>query len=192
MEYDIVVIGTSLGGLRALETVLGALPADFPLPVAVVQHRQPDSEERLGELLRQRCRCPVTEVEDKEVITPGQVYLAPSDYHLLVERGHFALSTDAPVWHARPAIDALFESAAETYGTGVIGLVLTGANHDGARGVARIKRCGGFAVVENPKTAESNPMPEAAIASAQVDRILPLSEIGPFVATLCKAKAKSA
>jgi two-component system chemotaxis response regulator CheB len=127
---------------------------------------------------------PVVEPEDKEPVEHGRVYLAPAGYHLLVDGGAFALSTDEPVAYARPSIDVLFESAADVYGERVIGVVLTGSNDDGARGLARIKERGGVAVVQEPATAERPEMPEAAIAAAQPEAVLPLDEIAPFVARL--------
>ncbi len=174
-----------MGGLHAVETLLGGLPADFP-PVAIVQHREAGSDDRLSELLQGHTALPVAEVEDKEAIAPGRVYLAPADYHLLVENGHFALSTDPPVWCSRPAIDVLFESAAEARGARVIGVILSGANQDGARGLAAVKRCGGIAVVQDPATAESSAMPNAAIAVTKTDQILPLEEIAPFLVRVCE------
>jgi two-component system chemotaxis response regulator CheB len=131
----------------------------------------------------------VREVDDKEAIEPRHVYLAPPDYHLLVERGSFALSTDERVQHARPSIDVLFESAADAYGERVIGIVLTGANEDGAAGLARIADRGGLAIVQDPESAERRAMPDAAIA-AGTPTVLPLEEIGPFVAARCVAEAE--
>jgi two-component system chemotaxis response regulator CheB len=130
---------------------------------------------------------PVSEPDDKEPIARGRVYLAPRDYHLLIEGRHFALSTEAPVCYARPSIDVLFESAADAYGKDVIGVILTGKNRDGARGLAAIKKCGGLAVVEDPATAEAREMPEAALAATIVDRVLPLGGIALFLSSLCHA-----
>ena len=179
---DIVVVGTSLGGLAALEILLSGLPAEFPLPVAIVQHRGMDSDETLMLLLQVHCALPVSEPDDKDPIEPGRIYLAPPGYHLLVDRGSFALSMDAKVCYARPSIDVLFESAAEAYKERVIGVVLTGASRDGSEGLARIKGRGGLAVVQDPKGAEAPTMPEAAIAKVKVDRILPLPQIGLHLA----------
>lgn len=184
MGFELIVIGTSLGGLHALQVVLGALPQGFPLPLAVVQHRERNALPLLSQLLQKSTALSVLEVEDKQVIYGGQVYLAPPDYHLLVEAGHFALSTDAPVWYARPSIDVLFESAADTYAERAIGVILTGANPDGAQGLAAIKRRGGLAIVQDPATAESRVMPDAAIAATPVDTVLPLDEIGRRLYTL--------
>lgn len=185
MRAELVVIGTSLGGLAALKAVLGSLAADFAVPIAVVQHRHRESDHSLRDVLRQFLRLPLTEVEDKDAIEPGRVYLAPPDYHLLVDRGHFALSTDAPVLYARPSIDVLFESAADTYGAATIGVVLTGANYDGAKGLARIQASGGQAIVQDPATAEGRVMPEAAIAAVPQAVMLPLSAIAPYLTLHC-------
>src|SRR5215212_4683664 len=165
MGYGLIVVGASLGGFHALETLLGGLPRDFPLPVAVVQHRSSDSDELLATLLRRSSRLPIVEVEDKHSITPGEIYIAPANYHLLVEEGHFALSTEGPVQFARPSIDVLFESAADAYRDKVVAVLLSGSNSDGARGMARIKEYGGLAIVQDPASAESSRMPEAAIAA---------------------------
>src|SRR5579871_4147383 len=124
MAFEIVVVGTSLGGLAALETLLAGLPGDFPLPLAIVQHRGTDAHSVLANLLRRHCVLPVKEPHDKEEIAAGRVYLAPADYHLLVEEGVFALSTEGPVQFARPSVDVLFISAADSYARGVIGVVL--------------------------------------------------------------------
>ncbi|HEX7154587.1 MAG TPA: chemotaxis protein CheB [Thermoanaerobaculia bacterium] len=185
-KYEIVVIGCSMGGMHALTDILGAIPADFPLPIAIVQHRYKTSNEGLPMYLRKTSKLAVVDVMDKQWIKPGTVYLAPADYHLLVERGEFSLSVDAAVAYSRPSVDVLFESAADAYGPGVIGVVLTGANSDGARGAVRVKKRGGFMVVQDPKTAEAPSMPQAAIDAAKVDRILPLDRIGPFLVELCR------
>ncbi len=176
MKPEIVVVGTSAGGLRALERLLGGLPAGFPIPIVAVQHRAKESE-AYAEIMRKLTRLPVHEAEDNEPLGAPGVYFAPPDYHVLVEPGRIALSTDDPVSFSRPSIDVLFESAADTYGAGVIAVLLTGANHDGTRGLTRVKEVGGFAIVQDPHTAECPEMPSAAIASAAVDRILPLQEI---------------
>jgi two-component system chemotaxis response regulator CheB len=179
----VVVIGTSLGGMRALETLLRGLMVDFPLPIAIVQHRGVDSDQQsqLTRLLQLHCALTVCEANDKEPMTGGRVYLAPPDYHLLVDEGRFALSVDERVCHARPSIDVLFESAADSYREGVLGVVLTGASADGVHGAACIKRRGGSVVAQDPRTAEAPTMPEAAIAAGVVDRVLPLAEIAPFL-----------
>jgi two-component system chemotaxis response regulator CheB len=132
----------------------------------------------------------VRDADDKEPIVAGNVYLAPPDYHLLVEPGHFALSTDERVHHARPSIDVLFESAADAYGERVIGVILTGANQDGASGLARIKAAGGVAIVQDPRDSERREMPDAALAATEVDAVLALDEIGPFIYGLVVDPAK--
>ena len=181
---EIIVIGCSLGGMKALSVVLGALPADFGPAIAVVQHRHKASNEGLPTYLRSQTKLPVVDVDDKLYIRPGQVYLAPADYHLLVEQGSFDLSVDAAVSYSRPSVDVLFESAADAYRGAVVGVVLTGANSDGARGAVRIKKHGGFVIVQDPSTAEAPDMPRAAIEAVRVDRILPLERIGPFLVEL--------
>jgi two-component system chemotaxis response regulator CheB len=183
---ELVVVGASWGGLRALSTLLDGLPADLGAPVVIAQHRAPRSTDGLAKLLQQHSAVSVCEVEDKMQIEPGNVFLAPPDYHLLVERGHLGRSLDERVQHSRPSIDVLFESAARAYGSGVAAVVLTGANADGAEGLQAVKRAGGFTVVQDPATAESPVMPEAAIASGAADKVLPLSDIAPFLVELCR------
>ncbi len=185
MAFEIVVIGASHGGLSALQILLSDLSPEFPLPLVIVQHRKKDGDDGLCEYLKKRSRLPLVEPDDKEKIEPGRVYLAPRDYHLLIEESIFALSTESPVGFARPSIDVLFESAADIYRDRIIGVVLTGANRDGAKGLAKIKALGGLAVVQEPESAESRAMPEAAIGATKVDRILPLAEIAPFLNRLC-------
>ncbi|MDZ8052845.1 MAG: chemotaxis protein CheB [Aulosira sp. ZfuVER01] len=189
--FELVAIGASLGGLNALTVLLGSLPKNFSVPIAVAQHRQPHSDDNLSTLLQNYTNLIVKDAEDKEEILPGTVYLAPADYHLLVEcrnsgeSPHFALSTEAAVTYTRPSIDVLFESAADAYAQKVIGVVLTGANHDGTRGLARIKARGGKAIVQEPQTAECQIMPASAIASVIVDKIMPLTDIASFLTQIC-------
>ena len=185
MPFQIVAVGTSLGGFEALKSVLGGLPADFPAAVAVVQHRSGEDSEGLLRLLEPHVALPIVEVEDKDEMVPGCVYLSPANYHLVIERGYFALSADPPVMYARPSIDVLFESAAESYGEAAVGVLLTGMSRDGSAGLGKIKERGGFAVVQDPATAEGPAMPESAIASVAVDKVLPLAEIAPCLVELC-------
>lgn len=185
-KYELLVIGCSMGGMHALQIIFGALPKEFPVPIAVVQHRYRTSNEGLPAFLRRHTPLQVVDTTDKEWIQAGTVYLAPANYHLLVERGELSLSVDEAVAYSRPSIDVLFESAADAYGSGVVGVVLTGANADGARGAARIKNRGGFVIAQDPATAESPAMPQAAIDATRVDRILPLDRIGPFLVELCR------
>jgi two-component system chemotaxis response regulator CheB len=184
MPFELVVIGTSWGGLKAIEVLVSALPKDLPLAIAIAQHRRKNAGDLLCELLQRHSLLPVLEVEDKYTITPGHVYLAPADYHLLVEPGNFALSTEAPVLYSRPSIDLLFESAADAYTHRAIGVILTGANHDGSQGLAALKRRGGLAIVQEPSEAESSCMPTAAIATTQVDYILNLTKIASCLINL--------
>lgn len=184
MRYEIVVVGTSWGGLNALRTLVGALPGDFTVPLILVQHRHRESNQILGTLLQERTSLRVCEVEDKAPIEPGRVYVAPPDYHLLVERGTFSLSTDEPVRFSRPSIDVTFQSAADSYAEHVIGVILTGANADGAIGLRRIVDRGGVAVIQDPATAESPTMPAAALHTVPTARVLALPEIARFLATV--------
>ena len=192
MGAQLVVVGTSMGGLRALKVLLGDLPGDFPAPLAIVQHRSADSPSTLGAHMQEYSVLPVREVEDKEMIQPGCVYLAPAGYHVLIEASAFALSTEAPVAYARPSIDVLFESAADVYGESVVGIILTGASQDGARGLAKIKQRGGIALVQAPETAECPVMPAAALAAAPVDHVLPLAAIAERLTQLGARSATGA
>ena len=171
-------MGASWGGLHALETVLGGLPRTFRTPIVIAQHRSVDSASgALTRMLSLRSGFEVTEAGDKEPIEAGRVYLAPADYHLLVEPEGFALSTDEMVQHSRPSIDVLFDSAADTYADDLVAVVLTGANADGAYGLQRVKRRGGVTIVQDPSTAEKREMPDAAIATGAADHVLPLDQI---------------
>ena len=185
MRPTLVVIGTSLGGLQAVLSVLKTLPADLPVPVVIVQHRGPASDGNLVDLLQQNTVLTVVEAEDKTALVPATVFIAPPDYHMLVEEGgSLALSTEGPVRSARPSIDVLFETAADAYGPELIGVLLTGASADGALGLARVKARGGRAIVQDPATAECATMPAAGIAATAVDYILPLERIGDHLVSL--------
>jgi len=181
--YRLVVIGVSAGGLHALRTIVSGLPADFDLPVVVVQHRSKDSE-LLCELLQECAPLVVGEANDKEPILPGHVYVGPPDYHLLVEPGYFVLSTDEPVRFSRPSVDVMFLSAADAYSPDVVGVVLTGANGDGSRGLRSIVDRGGYAVVQDPESAEVPVMPRAAIKAVPTACVLPLERIAPHLAAI--------
>lgn len=187
LKYDAVVIGVSFGGPQALATILPALPADFMMPVVVVQHLGSHSENYWIRSLEKRCNIPVAEAEEKEPLQPGHIYVAPANYHLMIESDRsFSLSTDSRVNFARPSIDVLFESAARVYKNKLIGIILTGANSDGANGLKHIKDAGGLALVQDPATAESATMPLAAIQLAKVDHILPLAGITKILTQLGK------
>jgi two-component system chemotaxis response regulator CheB len=170
-------MGTSTGGLHALTRLLSALPAEYSLPIVIVQHRSKDSDERLPALLQIASPLPVREAEDKELLRGPGVYLGPPDYHLLVEPACLALSTEEPVAYSRPSIDVLFESASYAFGRGVIGVLLTGANQDGTRGLLQIKARGGYVIVQDPASAESDFMPKHAVKHVTPDRVLPLEQI---------------
>jgi two-component system chemotaxis response regulator CheB len=186
MSYDLIAVGASWGGLEAVGRLLEGVSDEVDAPIVVVQHRGAQAQRGLLEVLLQgHVRRPVSEPDDKEPVERSHVYVAPADYHLLVEDGHFALSVDAPVNYARPSVDVFFQSVAEAYGERAIGIVLTGANADGAIGLAAIKQRGGLAVVQDPATALRGAMPEAAIAATAADAILPLDEIAPFLHGVC-------
>jgi two-component system chemotaxis response regulator CheB len=185
MTPRLIVIGTSLGGLNALTLLLRRLPATLAVPVAVVQHRGLGDDGGLVDLLNLESALRVVDAEDKMPMAAGNVYLAPPDYHLLVEQdGTFSLSTDLPVRSARPSIDVLFESAAQAFGPQAIAVVLTGASADGADGLRCVKEKGGLAIVEDPSTAECAIMPAAALAAAPVASVLPLSRIPDYLTAL--------
>jgi len=190
VAYSVVAIGTSWGGLAALTKLLGDLPSDFGIPVVVVQHRSKDSERLLVQLLQDTTDMKVGEIEDKDPLTPGTVHVAPANYHVLIEDGYASLTIEEPVRFSRPSIDVMFSSAADTYGAAAIGVVLTGANEDGARGLAHIVRRGGLALVQDPKTAEIPIMPQAAIRVVPTAEVLPLETLAPRLIALSRATAK--
>lgn len=186
MSFDLVVMGASWGGFDATGEILCALPEGFMTPLAIAQHRGAGVEERLLEdKLEQSCNIPVVDVHHGEPIEPGRIYIAPPDYHMIVEPGRFALSTDDLVEFARPSVDVLFESAADAYGGNVVGLILTGGGRDGAAGLKRIHDQGGWTIVQDPRTAARRSMPEAAIALGAAREIRPLEEIGERLVQLC-------
>jgi two-component system, chemotaxis family, protein-glutamate methylesterase/glutaminase len=175
---EAVVIGASAGALDALSVILPALPAGFRLPLIVVVHVPPDKRSVLAEIFRAKCRIPVREADDKEPIIDGTVYFASPDYHLLIEADRsLALSSDEPVLFSRPSIDVLFESAADAYGSALIAIILTGANHDGAKGLKAVVEAGGIALVQSPDGAFASAMPEAAIEMCPSARVMSLDAI---------------
>ena len=184
-RIEAVVIGASAGGVEALGTLLPALPAGYRLPVFCILHLPGDRESRLAELFDGRLPLPVREAADKEAIVPGTVYFAGAGYHLSVERDFtFSLSCEPPVHFARPAIDVLMESSADAYGPGLVGILLTGANHDGAAGMATIHASGGLTVVQDPDDAQVATMPKSAIDRFSPHLILPLARIGALLPML--------
>jgi two-component system, chemotaxis family, protein-glutamate methylesterase/glutaminase len=182
--YDLVVVGTSWGGLAALRTLVGGLPDSFQMAVTLVQHRHKDSDHLLRTLLQERSSLRVLEVEDKMPLEHGHIYVAPPDYHTLVEPGYFSLSTDEPVRFSRPSIDVTFCSAADSYAHRTVGIVLTGANADGAEGLRQISDRGGLAIVQDPDSAESHLMPAAARKAVPRARVMSLGAIADFLASL--------
>jgi two-component system chemotaxis response regulator CheB len=187
--YKAIVIGSSAGGINALTKVLSVLPADFPLPIVIVQHLHPESGHHLPYILGTKSALKIKQADEKEKIEKGWVYLAPPNYHLLVEEDFtFSLSLESPVNYSRPSIDVLFESAIYAYRQHLIGIILTGANHDGSLGLKKIKETGGFTIVQDPKTAEADAMPKAAIEATTIDKILPLQDIGLYLLQLVNRK----
>jgi two-component system, chemotaxis family, protein-glutamate methylesterase/glutaminase len=190
-RIDAVVIGTSAGGVEALSLLLPALSATTRVAFLIVLHLPRDRPSLLAQIFAARCALPVLEATDKEPIQAGTVYFAPPDYHLLVEKpsrmvaqAQIALSTDVEVHFSRPSIDVLFESAAEAYGPRLLGVILTGANDDGAQGLAAVHAAGGVTVVQDPRSATSTAMVLAAMARSTADFVLPPADIAELLATL--------
>lgn len=180
-----VAIGASAGGVQALLQILPHLPAKYPLALLVVVHVPPDRTNALVPLFASRCRIAVKEAEDKEIAVGGVAYFAPSDYHLLVEAdGSLSLSSDEPVNHSRPSIDVLFESAADAFGPALAGVILTGANNDGAAGLRAVAAGGGLTIVEEPQGAYASTMPAAALASCPAAKAMRPDAIGAYLLTL--------
>ncbi len=181
-HYEAIVLGVSAGGFHALSAIVPEFPESYSLPVIVVQHMGEANEEFLARHLNRHSAVLVKEAGDKEAIQPGTLYLAPPGYHLLIEEDRsFSLSVDPRVNYSRPSIDVLFNSAADVYQGSLIGVILTGANSDGSQGLRNIKERGGLAIAQDPASAEVEYMPQKAIAAAQVDHVLKLEEIGPFL-----------
>ncbi|HEX6158875.1 MAG TPA: chemotaxis protein CheB [Thermoanaerobaculia bacterium] len=184
LGYELAVIGASWGGLAALRAIVGKLPGEFRLPVAIVQHRHRNSEALLARFLQEQTQLRVCEVEDKTAVEPGKIFVAPANYHLLVEQGHFSLSTEAPVRYSRPSIDVALTTAADAYGHRAVGIVLTGSNADGAEGLRRIADAGGMTIVQEPGSAEAPTMPRAALQRVPTARVFPIDRIAEFLVTL--------
>ena len=185
MKYKAIVIGVSAGGLKALKQILPEIPKDFPVPIIVVQHRHPFSDDSLEKAMDDICQICVHQINDKTSLKPGTAYFAPPNYHVMIEEDMtFSLTLDSPVNYSRPSIDVLFESASEVFGEKLVGIILTGANKDGSYGLAMIKKKGGMAIVQDPETASVDAMPLAAIAATQVDYILKLDVISEMLVQL--------
>lgn len=183
-DIAIAVVGASWGGLAALSQIVKNLPKEFPIPMAVVQHRSRSADDLLASLLQDLTPLRVVDVEDKEPFEPGTVYIAPANYHLLVDKGHFTLTTDPMVRFSRPSIDVTFMSAGDAYPNATLGVILTGANDDGSRGLRHLVDRGGKGIVQNPETAESKAMPSAAIRAVPEAEVLTLGEIAPRLVSL--------
>jgi two-component system chemotaxis response regulator CheB len=182
----LVAIGASWGGLDAVRTIVADLPRTFPAPIVVAQHRAPESHRTaFTELVASVTPLRVCEPGDKDRLEPGSIYLAPPDYHLLVEGESLGLSVDEPVAYSRPSIDVLFDSAADAFRERCVGIVLTGANADGAHGLSRIAELGGTAIVQDPAEAERDEMPLAALDAVPSAQVLRLREIAPALVALC-------
>lgn len=184
MTIELVVVGASLGGLEALQVLLAGLPPEMPA-IAIVQHRSADPDGRLVDLLAAHTPLAMVEPDDKTAIAPATVYLAPSDYHLLVQRGWFSLSTEAPVQYARPSIDVLLESAADAYGHRTLGVLLTCASEDGVAGAVAMRRHGATVLVQDPAEARSPVLPNAVIAAGAASHVLPLPDLRRRMIRLC-------
>lgn len=186
-KISMIVVGASQGGFDALQTILSPLPEDFAIPILVVRHQRPDSSNYIVRALNRNTQLKVSPALDGEYPVAGHVYLAPPDRHLMIgNSGRFVLSKDDPEHFSRPAIDPLFRTAADRFGSQLIAVVLTGANHDGAAGAKEVKAKGGIVIVQDPDSAEAREMPEAAMASVAVDHVIWLDQIGPFLWTLIK------
>ena len=190
MKYKAILIGVSAGGMNALGHILPGLPEGFPIPVIIVQHVSPQSDNYMIRHFNKLSKITVKEADEKEEIKAGYAYFAPPNYHLLVEADFtFSLSVEGRVNYSRPSIDVLFDTALEAYCTGTVGIILTGANNDGSKGLKHIKDCGGLTIVQDPKTAEVPAMPEAALKACKADHVLDLKEITSFLIRLSKIQS---
>lgn len=190
-KYQAIVIGTSAGGLIALSSLLENLPVNYPIPIIIVQHRSKEPRDLLEEILQGKCKMKVKQADEKEKIESGFIYIAPPDYHLLIEKDFtFSLTADEAVLYSRPSIDVLFESAASVYKDKLIGIILTGANSDGANGLRRIAENNGLTIVQTPDDAQFSVMPLAAIATQKVNFILSLLKIQSFLLNISDKNEK--
>lgn len=188
-KYEAIVVGTSAGGLHSLNLILQGLPKDYSTPVIVVQHRSKDQKGLLEDVLQSKSVITIKQADEKEHIKSNTVYIAPPDYHLLIEKNKtFSLSSEEQVKYSRPSIDVLFESAATVYKEKLVGIILSGANDDGANGVSTIKRNGGLTIAQNPSDAQFPFMPSASIATERIDHIMTLEQIKNFLLTINTAK----
>lgn len=183
-QFDIVAMGASAGGLKALTEILSVLPADFPVPILIVQHLDPRHKSLMAEILQRHCSMKVKEAENDEPIRKSIVYVAPPNKHMLVSDGKIALTSSAFVHFTRPSIDLTFESVAADYQEKAIGVILTGTGRDGSMGIKAIKEKGGTTIAQDEKTSEHFGMPQAAIATGTVDFVLPVQDIAPAIISL--------
>lgn len=184
VDIEAIVIGASAGAIASLTQLLPPLEAEYPLPILVTVHVPPDQSNNIPALLQAKCRVTIKEAEDKEFIYPGTVYFAPPDYHVLVEKDRsLSLSNEEPVSFARPSIDVLFESAADVYGKTLLALVLSGANHDGARGSCSVTNAGGIVLVQLPESAAARLMPESTLAACPEAKAMSLADISQLLAS---------
>lgn len=184
-KFRMIVIGGSAGSLQVILRLLPELRVSLPVTIVIILHRKPSSDETLVELLSSRSMMPVAEVDEKDPILPGHIYIAPADYHLLIEADQtFSLDVSEKVNYSRPSIDITFESAAEVYGPALLGILLSGANADGQLGMEHIKEMGGTCVVQHPDTAEVSYMPMQAIGHVEIDKVLHAEEMAVFINNL--------
>ena len=189
MKYEAIVIGVSSGGMNAMKVMFALLPKNFNTPIIIVQHRGARSDNQLIKILNENSNLSIKEADEKEKIENGNVYIAPPDYHLMIESDKtFSLTVDERVNYARPSIDVLFESAAEAYRDKLIGVILTGSNSDGTAGFKKINEYEGLTIAQDPKTAESAYMPASAIAAIKPDYILSLEDIIKLLIKIDKQK----
>jgi two-component system chemotaxis response regulator CheB len=189
-RVDAIVIGASAGGVEALMSLLPALSSSFDLPIFIVLHLPRGRPSLLADIFSRKCRLQVCEAQDKELVRPGTVYFAPPDYHLLIDEGpQLSLSSDEPVHHSRPSIDVLFESAVDVYGSGLLGIVLTGANEDGTEGLAAVRDAGGMTIIQQPESAQVKQMVISALSRNPASQVLDLPGIGAFLRTLDRGVA---
>ncbi len=192
MQYEAIVIGVSSGGMNAMNILFSRLPKEFGIPIVVLQHIGPRSDNLWIKILSKKTSRIIKEAEEKEKIEKGFVYVSPPNYHLLIEKNKtFSFTIDERVNYARPSIDVLFESAAEAYESKLIGIILTGSNTDGTNGMKRIKECGGLTIAQDPETAESSYMPASAIAALKMDYILALEGISDLLIKIDKENTKT-
>ncbi len=187
-RFEIVAVGSSAGGITALETILGGLPADLPIPILIVQHLDPRVRSLMAQIMQRSSLLKVKEAVDGEEIQPSVVYIAPPNRHMLVADGHISLTSTAFVHFSRPSIDLMFESVAASYGDKAIGIILSGTGRDGAMGIKAIKEKGGTTIAQDQKTSEYYQMPEAAIATGMVDFTLPVNGIAKAIIDLTVGK----